>query len=138
MSARKRGKELLAELEQRIRQQGVKLSYEKLQFGGLRLKSGLCWFKGRYYLFVDRYKPPAERIDLLEQALDELTTLPDASHEPPGAAEAPAEPGEAGGSGPEPGEAAEGADGEAAAEAEDTGAEPPGEAEGAAPEKRDA
>lgn len=87
MSARKRGKELLAELEQQIRGQGVKLSYEKLQFGGLRLKSGLCWFKGKYYLFVDRYKPLGERIDLLEQALEELATLPDAAQGPPGAGE---------------------------------------------------
>ena len=83
MSARRRGKVLLAELEQQVRAQGVKLSYEKLQFGGLRLKSGLCWFKGKYYLFVDRYKPLGERIDLLEQALEELATLPEASQGPP-------------------------------------------------------
>ena len=84
MSARKRGKELLAELEERVRQQGVKLAYEKLQFGGLHLKSGLCWFKGRYYLFVDRNKPLGERIDLLEQALEELANLPDPSQRPHG------------------------------------------------------
>ncbi len=82
MSARKRGKERLAELEAQVREQGVKLAYEKLQFGGLRLKSGLCWFKGRYYLFVDRNKPLGERIDLLESALDELATLPDPAHGP--------------------------------------------------------
>ncbi|MCB2227429.1 MAG: hypothetical protein KQH53_12185 [Desulfarculaceae bacterium] len=136
MSARKRGKEYLAELEQNIRQQGVKLSYEKLQFGGLRLKSGLCWFKGKYYLFVDRYKPPAERIDLLEQALDELATLPDPAHGPPAEEDAPPETGEAvaedqaaEANEPEPGEPNE----PEAAEAE----EPPAEGE-AAPEKRDA
>lgn len=82
MSARKRGKELLAELEAQVREQGVKLAYEKLQFGGLRLKSGLCWFKGRYYLFVDRNKPLGERIDLLQSALEDLATLPDPAHGP--------------------------------------------------------
>ena len=88
MSARKRGKELLAELEEQVGQQGVKLAYEKLQFGGLRLKSGLCWFKGRYYLFVDRSKPVSERIDLLQQSLEELANLPDPSQRPRGAEEA--------------------------------------------------
>jgi len=88
VSARKRGKELLAELEGQVREQGVKLAYEKLQFGGLRLKSGLCWFKGRYYLFVDRNKPLGERIDLLESALEELATLPDPSQRPQEAEEA--------------------------------------------------
>jgi len=88
VSARKRGKELLAELEEQVGQQGVKLAYEKLQFGGLRLKSGLCWFKGRYYLFADRSKPVSERIDLLQQSLEELANLPDPSQRPRGAEEA--------------------------------------------------
>ena len=99
MSARKRGKELLAELEEQVAQQGVKLAYEKLQFGGLRLKSGLCWFKGRYYLFVDRSKPLSERIDLLQQSLEELANLPDPSQRPQGAGEAGGE--QAGGEAPE-------------------------------------
>ena len=83
MSAAKRGKARLAELEREVRSKGVQLAYEKLQFAGLHLKSGLCWFKGRYYLFVDRLKPVGERVDLLEQALEDLATLPDPSLGPP-------------------------------------------------------
>ncbi len=75
MSAKKRGKERLAELEARIKDEGVVLAYEKLSFAGLRLKSGLCWFKGRYYLFVDKAKPLSERLELLESALEELVRL---------------------------------------------------------------
>ncbi|MCB2190675.1 MAG: hypothetical protein KQI62_03870 [Deltaproteobacteria bacterium] len=83
MSAAKRGKERLAELEREVRGKGVQLAYEKLHFAGLHLKSGLCWFKGRYYLFVDRLKPVGDRVDLLEQALEDLATLPDPSLGPP-------------------------------------------------------
>ncbi len=75
MSAKKRGKERLAELEAQIKEQGAHLAYEKLQFAGLRLKSGLCWFKGRYYLFVDKNKPVSERLELLASALEELASL---------------------------------------------------------------
>ncbi len=85
MSAAKRGKERLAELEREVRGRGVQLAYEKLQFAGLHLKSGLCWFKGRYYLFVDRLKPVGDRVDLLEQALEDLDNLPDPSLGPPDA-----------------------------------------------------
>lgn len=85
MSAAKRGKGRLAELERQVRGQGVQLAYEKLQFAGLHLKSGLCWFKGRYYLFVDRLKPVGDRVELLEQALEDLATLPDPAQGPPAA-----------------------------------------------------
>ncbi|MFH2127673.1 MAG: hypothetical protein ABIK12_14250 [Pseudomonadota bacterium] len=85
MSAARRGKERLAELEREVRGKGVQLAYEKLQFAGLHLKSGLCWFKGRYYLFVDRLKPVGDRVDLLEQALEDLAMLPDPSLGPPDA-----------------------------------------------------
>lgn len=96
------GKKLLAHLEKDIRDRGVQLAYEKLQFAGLRLNSGLCWFKGRYYLFVDRYKKLGERIELLRGALVELDRLamegrldnPDQEAPP---AEQAEEPGEASG-----------------------------------------
>ncbi len=65
----------LRELEREIRERGVQLAYERLQFAGLMLQSGLCWFKGRYYLFVDRRKKPRQRIELLEGALEELDRL---------------------------------------------------------------
>jgi hypothetical protein len=60
-------------LEKKIKNAGVRLGYEKLQFAGLRLRSGLCWFKGDYYLFVDRHKSLAERIELLRNALEDLS-----------------------------------------------------------------
>lgn len=61
--------------EKEIKGRGVRLAYERLQFAGLRLKSGLCWFKGEYFLFVDRYKTVPERIDLIESALQDLNEL---------------------------------------------------------------
>ncbi len=65
----------LDELETQIKARGVRLAYERLKFAGLVLKSGLCWFKGNYYLFVDRLLPVAARVDLLEGALEELDEL---------------------------------------------------------------
>ncbi|MDR1396891.1 MAG: hypothetical protein LBJ14_04095 [Desulfarculales bacterium] len=59
-------------LEKRIKNAGVRLGYERMQFAGLRLRSGLCWFKGQYYLFVDRRKSVPERIELLHSALEDL------------------------------------------------------------------
>lgn len=65
----------LAELEKEIKRRGVRLGYERLEYAGLRLKSGLCWFRGTYYLFVDRLKAVPERLELLQNALDELDAL---------------------------------------------------------------
>ncbi len=65
----------LKELEKEVKDRGVNLGYERLQYAGLMLKSGLCWFKGRYYLFVDRRKKVRQRIELLEGALEELDRL---------------------------------------------------------------
>ncbi len=65
----------LAELEKEIKRRGVRLGYERLEYAGLRLKSGLCWFRGNYYLFVDRLKAVPERLELLQNALDELDEL---------------------------------------------------------------
>lgn len=72
MTKRESPKARLARLEREIKELGVALAYERLQFAGLQLASGLCWFKGRYYLFVDRRKPVSERIDHLERALEDL------------------------------------------------------------------
>jgi hypothetical protein len=62
----------LLDLEKRIQDCGVRLGYERLQFAGLRLRSGLCRFRGRYYLFVDRFKTAHERVELLQNALEDL------------------------------------------------------------------
>ena len=70
-----KGEQRLKALEKEIKSRNVRLGYERLQYAGLMLKSGLCWFKGRYYLFVDRRKKVSERIELLEGALDELELL---------------------------------------------------------------
>lgn len=75
MSGRESAKQKLARLEGEIKKRGVRLGYERLQFAGLMLKGGLCWFKGQYYLFVDRRKKPSERLDQLEAALEELNRL---------------------------------------------------------------
>ncbi len=65
----------LLDLEKEIKGRGVRLGYERLEYAGLRLRSGLCWFRGTYYLFVDRLKSVHERIELIEGALDELDEL---------------------------------------------------------------
>ncbi len=65
----------LTELEKELKRRGVRLGYERLEYAGLRLRSGLCWFRGTYYLFVDRLKTLPERIDLIQGALDELDQL---------------------------------------------------------------
>lgn len=70
-----KGEQRLKALEKEIKARKVRLGYERLQYAGLMLKSGLCWFRGTYYLFVDRRKKVAERIDLLEGALEELDHL---------------------------------------------------------------
>lgn len=93
----------LTELEKELKRRGVRLGYERLEYAGLRLRSGLCWFRGTYYLFVDRLKTLPERIELIQGALDELDQLaaqgrldqPDAPAETSGeaaAGERPAEP----------------------------------------------
>ena len=66
----------LINLEKEIKKKGISVAYEKLQFAGLRLKSGLCWYKGRYYIFIDRLKSIGQKIDLLERALQELEEKP--------------------------------------------------------------
>ena len=74
--ARKTKKQIkLEKLEAEIKGRGVRLAYERLNFAGLVLKSGLCWFKGSYYLFIDRLLPPASRIELISGALEELDEL---------------------------------------------------------------
>lgn len=75
MATRRASKKYLAELEKQIKSQGVKVAYERLQYAGLVLRGGMCWFKGDYYLFIDRRKTVAERCDQLENALDELNML---------------------------------------------------------------
>ena len=65
----------LQELEKQIKAKGVKVGYERLQFAGLRLRSGLCWFRGQYYLFVDRLKSVPERIELIQNALEDLEDM---------------------------------------------------------------
>ncbi|MCB2189570.1 MAG: hypothetical protein KQJ78_24395 [Deltaproteobacteria bacterium] len=75
MARRPSVKARLQELEAELKARGVQLSYEKLHFAGLMLKGGLCWFKDGYHIFVDRRKTPAERLDSLEAALEELNRL---------------------------------------------------------------
>ncbi|MFZ5585507.1 MAG: hypothetical protein ACOZHQ_06225 [Thermodesulfobacteriota bacterium] len=70
-----KAQERLNRLEKEIKGRGVRLGYERLEYAGLRLKSGLCWFRGAYYLFVDRLKTVNERIEHIEAALDELDEL---------------------------------------------------------------
>gem|GEM_PF-1481018 len=63
----------LSQVEQEIQAKGIKIRYERLEAGGLKLKSGLCRVKGQVYLFIDKRKSPQERLEiLLDYALQDI------------------------------------------------------------------
>jgi hypothetical protein len=59
----------LTEIEEAVTQRGIQIHYDLLEAAGLKLKDGICKINGEYHIFVDRRKPIAERIDILEDYL---------------------------------------------------------------------
>jgi hypothetical protein len=60
----------LTELETKAVQKGICIHYDLLEAGGLKLKGGICKIKGQYHLFVDRRKSIADRIDFIEDYME--------------------------------------------------------------------
>ncbi len=69
--------QLIRDLEVVARRVGLKISYGDMKFGGLKLKSGECEFRGEPWLVLDRKQPFDEKVDLFVGALGrfDLTQL---------------------------------------------------------------
>ena len=61
----------LTELEEKLSKRGLQVHYDLLEAAGLKLKGGICKIKGEYHLFIDRRKSPAEKIETLEDYIDQ-------------------------------------------------------------------
>ena len=77
MKSKKRGKSpspalqnRLAELEDTASKRGIQVHYDRLEAAGLKLKGGICSVKGDYHIFVDKRKSTADKIDFLENHLN--------------------------------------------------------------------
>ncbi len=64
-------KQILTELEALAVRAGLKISYGDMKFAGLRLKSGLCLFKGRRWLVLGSKDRFEDKINLFKEALQE-------------------------------------------------------------------
>jgi len=62
----------LAALERVAGEMGIEVSYDRLKYAGLILKSGLCTYRGRKILFIERRKKPREKVDVLVDVLSDL------------------------------------------------------------------
>ncbi len=63
-------KNRLTELEERVAERGINLHYDLLEAAGLKLKDGMCQIRGEYHLFIDRRKPIADKIEILEDYIN--------------------------------------------------------------------
>ncbi len=77
MKSKKRGsstspalQDRLAELEDTASKKGIQVHYDRLEAAGLKLKGGICSVKGDYHIFVDKRKSTADKIDFLENHLN--------------------------------------------------------------------
>ena len=77
MKSKKRGsstspalQDRLAELENTASKKGIQVHYDRLEAAGLKLKGGICSVKGDYHIFVDKRKSTADKIDFLENHLN--------------------------------------------------------------------
>ena len=77
MKSKKRGKSTspalqnrLVELEDTASKRGIQVHYDRLEAAGLKLKGGICSIKGDYHIFVDKRKSTADKIDFLENHLN--------------------------------------------------------------------
>jgi len=60
----------LARLEEIALERGIQVHYDRLEAAGLKLKGGICTVRGERHLFIDRRRPIADKIDLLEGYLE--------------------------------------------------------------------
>ncbi len=61
----------LTELEEQLMQKGLQVHYDLLEAAGLKLKGGICKIKGEYHLFIDRRKSAADKIEILQDHIDQ-------------------------------------------------------------------
>ena len=78
MKSKKRGKSpspalqnRLVELEDTASKRGIQVHYDRLEAAGLKLKGGICSVKGDYHIFVDKRKSTADKIDFLQDHLND-------------------------------------------------------------------
>jgi hypothetical protein len=67
----KKQQETIRQLEKLARQVGLRVSWGKLRFAGLKLKGGQCLFKGEKWLVLDRAQPYEDQLDSFREALRE-------------------------------------------------------------------
>jgi hypothetical protein len=60
----------LSQLEEKAAQKGIQVHYDLLEAAGLKIKGGICKINGEYHIFVDKKKSFADRIDFLQDYLD--------------------------------------------------------------------
>ena len=61
----------LSDLEEKAAQKQIHVHYDLLEAAGLTLKGGICKINGEYHLFVDRRKSIADKIDILQDQLNQ-------------------------------------------------------------------
>ena len=59
-------------MEKLAKQVGLRVSWGKLRFAGLKLKGGQCLFKGEKWLVLDRTQPYEDQLDSFREALQEF------------------------------------------------------------------
>jgi len=62
----------LRELENLANRLGLKVSYGDMKFGGLKLKSGQCLFKGEPWLVLNRNQSFEDKLELFRDAFGRL------------------------------------------------------------------
>ena len=72
MVGRKTLKQRLKKLETLAKDRGIKVHYARLEVQGIRLKDGMCLVDGEVHIFLERRKPLAEQVELLNSILKDL------------------------------------------------------------------
>ena len=61
----------LSSLEEKAVQKQIHIHYDLLEAAGLKLKGGICKINGEYHLYVDRRKSIADKIEILQDCLNQ-------------------------------------------------------------------
>jgi hypothetical protein len=77
----------LSRMEERAAERNIHIHYDRLEAAGLKLKDGICKLNGEYHIFVDRRKPLADKIDIIQAILDQpISDIPELGDESEGGA----------------------------------------------------
>ncbi len=68
----KKQQQTLRELEKLARGLGIKVSYGRLKFAGLKLKGGECLFKGEKWVVMDRKQPFEDQLEVFRTAINQF------------------------------------------------------------------